>query len=593
MTNNPKAAAAAAGARAPASEAASPRRRQRVAVIGAGASGLTAVKACLEEGLDVVCYERTDVLAGLWHYTETVERGRACVMRSTVINSSKEMSAFSDFPPDDTLPNYMHNSHMARYIVDYGRRCGAVDKVLLRHEVADVRPTRPGSEDTTWTLRVRRLDSESGGDHEEFEDERDAVMVCTGHHAHPLWPRFKGLGDERGEGRVFAGRVMHSQDYRTSRGFEDRRVLVIGVGNSAGDLAVELGGVAEQVWLSTRRGSWVIGRVGPRGRPFDAYYQTRLLNAFIHLLPYELICLICESAINQRFDHATYRLRPKHRILGQHPMVNDALPNRILSGTVCIKGQVKEFTADGVLFEDDPPGAEPLRVDDVILATGYRVSFPCLAPGVLDVSEDNQVGVYRLVFPPERPGLALIGLAQPIGALLPISELQSRWAARVFAGNATLPSAKDMWRQVNEYQERCRQRYYQEPRHTLQVDWIDYLDELAEEIGVKPNLARLAIKDPQLAYRLLVGPSLSYQYRLQGPHAWPGARDAILGYEQRVRRALCTGPDFTATSDAQGTLLTKPSVEFLLFITLAVLLFSWLLSSGFFFPQSWSPPLRV
>ncbi|KAH7936662.1 hypothetical protein HPB49_002072 [Dermacentor silvarum] len=247
MTNNPKAAAAAAGARAPASEAASPRRRQRVAVIGAGASGLTAVKACLEEGLDVVCYERTDVLAGLWHYTDTVERGRACVMRSTVINSSKEMSAFSDFPPDDTLPNYMHNSHMARYIVDYGRRCGAVDRVLLRHEVADVRPTRPGSEDTTWTLRVRRLDSEGGGDREEFEDERDAVMVCTGHHAHPLWPRFKGLGDERGEGRVFAGRVMHSQDYRTSRGFEDRRVLVIGVGNSAGDLAVELGGVAEQV----------------------------------------------------------------------------------------------------------------------------------------------------------------------------------------------------------------------------------------------------------------------------------------------------------------------------------------------------------
>ncbi|KAL3189356.1 hypothetical protein MRX96_002673 [Rhipicephalus microplus] len=588
MTNIPK---AAAGARAPASETA-PRRRQRVAVIGAGASGLTAVKACLEEGLDVVCYERTDVLAGLWHYTQTVERGRACVMRSTVINSSKEMSAFSDFPPHDKLPNYMHNSHMARYIVDYGRASGAVDKVRLRHEVADVRPTRPGCEDTTWTLRIRKLDCGEGED-QEFEEERDAVMLCTGHHAQPLWPRFKGLGDERGEGRVFAGRVMHSQDYRTPRGFEDRRVLIVGVGNSAGDLAVELGGVAEQVWLSTRRGSWVIGRVGPRGRPFDAYYQTRLLNTFMHLLPYELICLICESAINQRFDHAAYRLKPKHRIFGQHPMVNDALPNRILSGTVCIKGQVKEFTEDGVLFEDDPPGSEPLRVDDVILATGYRVSFPYMAPGVLDVSDDNQVAVYRLVFPPERPGLALIGLAQPIGALLPISELQSRWAARVFAGKVALPSAKDMWRQVNEYQERCRQRYYQEPRHTLQVDWIDYLDELANEIGVKPNLARLALKDPQLAYRLLVGPSLSYQYRLQGPHTWPGARDAILGYEQRVRSALCTGPDFTASSDGKGALLTKPSVEFLLLITIAVLFFSWLLSSGFFFPESWSPTLRV
>lgn len=235
MTNN--SAEAAAGAETSAAAPAS--RRQRVAVIGAGASGLAAVKACLEEGLDVVCYERADALGGLWHYTDTVERGRACVMRSTVINSSKEMSAFSDFPPDARLPNYMHNSLMARYIEDYGRHSGAADRVLLRHEVSDVKPTAGYDR---WTLKVRRLDT---GD--EFVKEVDAVMLCTGHHAHPIWPEFKGLGDERGAGSVFAGRVMHSQDYRRPRGFEDRRVLVVGLGNSAGDLAVELGGVSEQV----------------------------------------------------------------------------------------------------------------------------------------------------------------------------------------------------------------------------------------------------------------------------------------------------------------------------------------------------------
>lgn len=83
------------------------------------------------------------------------------------------------------------------------------------------------------------------------------------------------------------------------------------------------------------------------------------------------------------------------------------------------------------------------------------------------------------MFPPEQPGLALIGLAQPIGALLPISELQSRWAARVFAGKATLPPPEVMWDQVRTYQAQCRARYYQGPRHTLQVDWIDYLDEVS------------------------------------------------------------------------------------------------------------------
>lgn len=108
---------------------------------------------------------------------------------------------------------------------------------------------------------------------------------------------------------------------------------------------------------------------------------------------------------------------------------------------------MKEFTKDGAIFEGESGIVVPL--DDVILATGYRVSYPCLAPGVLDVGEDHQVDVYKLVFPPERPGLALIGLAQPIGALLPLSELQSRWAARVFAGKAQLPSVDHMWRQAS------------------------------------------------------------------------------------------------------------------------------------------------
>ncbi|KAG0410167.1 hypothetical protein HPB47_012705, partial [Ixodes persulcatus] len=526
----------------------------RVAVIGAGASGLTAVKACLEEDLDVVCYERSDVLGGLWHYTDKVETGRACVMRSTVINSSKEMSAFSDFPPDPSLPNYMHNSLMAGYIEQYGRSSGAAERVLLLHEVTDL---RQGAGDK-WALRVRDLASGL-----ETSELVDAVMLCTGHHAHPLRPRFAGLDDE------FRGRVLHSQEYRTPRGFEDRRVLVVGVGNSAGDLAVELASVARQVWLSTRRGSWVIGRVGPRGQPFDACYQTRLLNVLFHWLPYWLVCLACERAVEQRFDHGAYQLRPKHRIFGQHPMVNDALPNRILSGTVRVKGPVKRFTADGALFEGE---SEPVPLDDVILATGYRVIFPFLAPGVLDVGEDNQVDVYKLVFPPDRPGLALIGLAQPIGALLPISELQSRWAARVFAGKASLPPVGDMWRQVRRYQDACRQRYYQGPRHTLQRLNDVALSQLAIEIDAKPSLVETAWSDPRLAVRMLFGPSLPYQYRLRGPHPWLGARDAILNYDQRVRQALCTSGALE-----QRHVLIKPSLDMILIVALVMLLFSWLL----------------
>lgn len=57
--------------------------------------------------------------------------------------------------------------------------------------------------------------------------------------------------------------------------------------------------------------------------------------------------------MNQRFDHEKYGLKPEHRIMGQHPMVNDALPNRILSGTVQVKSNIREFVEDGVIFEGE------------------------------------------------------------------------------------------------------------------------------------------------------------------------------------------------------------------------------------------------
>ena len=85
---------------------------RRVAVIGAGPSGLTSIKSCLDYGLEVVCFERSPNLGGLWYYRETVEHGVSSVARMTIINTSKEFSGYSDFPPPVDFPNYMHRSYM-------------------------------------------------------------------------------------------------------------------------------------------------------------------------------------------------------------------------------------------------------------------------------------------------------------------------------------------------------------------------------------------------------------------------------------------------------------------------------------------------
>lgn len=91
-------------------------RRPLVVVIGAGSSGLPSIKSCQEGGLDVVCFERTEALGGLWRYGEEAVAGSGSVACNTVLNTSKEMSAYSDFPPPANFPNFMHHGALLKYL---------------------------------------------------------------------------------------------------------------------------------------------------------------------------------------------------------------------------------------------------------------------------------------------------------------------------------------------------------------------------------------------------------------------------------------------------------------------------------------------
>ena len=111
---------------------------KRVAVIGAGCSGLTAIKCCIDEGLEPVCFERTNYISGLWHYTNEVEEGQACVMKTTVINTSKEMSSFSDFPVPAEYPMFMHNKSVDEYFHMYADRFGLNNYIHFNTEVRNI-----------------------------------------------------------------------------------------------------------------------------------------------------------------------------------------------------------------------------------------------------------------------------------------------------------------------------------------------------------------------------------------------------------------------------------------------------------------------
>ncbi|GFT88498.1 dimethylaniline monooxygenase 5 [Nephila pilipes] len=493
---------------------------KRVAIIGAGPSGLRAIKNLKDEGLEPICFERTGHLGGLWRYHDEDMDGLASVMKTTIINTSKELGACSERPPPSEYPNYMHHSLMYEYIKTLAVEGDCVRHIKFHYETKSIEKADDYEETGRWKVTCRNVQTD-----ELLTDTFDAVCVCIGHHVYPHEPIFPRQEE-------FEGKIMHTHSLKKVDGFEDLRIVVVGVGNSGMDAAVDLTAVAKKVYLCSRRGAWIIPRVGPNGLPFDAVYVRRNLHLLRCLLPYSLICYITEKQISARLDHDLYNLKPKHRIWSQHPTVSDALPIKLLSGTVVTRGAIKHFTRKGVVFEEEQ---EETEVDVVILATGYKVKFPFLDDDILPV-RDNKVRLYKFIYPPDLPHatLAILGLVQPSGPGFPVSEMQARWVARIMSGKLNLPSKEVMNSEIDKKLEYMSKRYVNSQRHTLEVDFISYQDELAEQMGVKPDFFKMAVTDPKLFWALFTGPSLPYQYRLQGPHSWPGARDAILTYKKRL-----------------------------------------------------------
>ncbi|XP_071076084.1 flavin-containing monooxygenase 2 isoform X2 [Desmodus rotundus] len=458
--------------------------------------------------------------------TENVEDGRASIYQSVITNTSKEMSCFSDFPMPEDFPNFLHNSKLLEYFRIFAKKFDLLKYIQFQTTVLRVKKRPDFSSSGQWEVVT-----ESKG--KEHSAVFDAVMVCSGHHILPHIPLESFPGIER-----FKGQYFHSRQYKQPDGFEGKHILVIGLGNSAVDIAVELSKKAAQVFISTRQGSWVMSRISDNGYPWDMVFHTRFSSMLQNVLPRVVLKWMSERQMNQWFNHANYGLEPQNKYLMKEPVVNDDLPSRILYGAIKVKSKVRELTETSAIFED---GTVEEDIDVIVFATGYTFSFPFLEDTLVKV-ENKMVSLYKYMFPPhlEKLTLACIGLIQPLGSIFPTVELQARWATRVFKGLCTLPSEKTMMEDIIKRNKTRIDLFGESQGQILQTKYIDYLDELAAEIGAKPDLLSLLFRDPELAVRLYFGPCNSYQYRLVGPGPWEGARSAILSQKRRILKPLKT-----------------------------------------------------
>ncbi|MEO8448682.1 MAG: NAD(P)-binding domain-containing protein [Gemmatimonadota bacterium] len=416
--------------------------RYRAVIIGAGPSGLAAVKALLDAGISpIVVYEKGDRVGGNWVYT--AREGHSSVFDTTHIISSKALSQYSDFPMPADYPDYPSHRQLLSYFEGYAQRFELERVIEFGREVTRVESGPDGG----W--RVELADGTTVLS--------DAVLVASGHHWDPRWPTYPG---------EFTGRYLHSHQYKTAEPFRGERVLVIGGGNSACDIAVETSRLAAHTGLSLRRGYYIVPKF-MFGQPPD------VMNDRMQWIP---------SPIRRRLHYWTWRLmtggnepyglpEPDHAMLTSHPVVNSELLYFIRHGRVQPYPDIARFDGGRVHFVD----GRSESFDTVIAATGFRINFPFLDPTLADFAEGD-VPLYLRVFHPQRPSLAFIGLVQPAGCIWPLAEAQAKLVAQHLTGEYRLPpDARE--RAGNDARE-IRRRYVRSPRHSVEVDFHEHMRDL-------------------------------------------------------------------------------------------------------------------
>ena len=254
----------------------------------------------------------------------------------------------------------------------------------------------------------------------------DALVVANGHHWDARWPEpaFPGADD-------FEGVQIHSHDYKGDDPdfFRDKTVVVLGMGNSAMDIAVEASFVASQTYLAARRGAHVIPKY-LFGKPIDQIGGSPKI-------PFGVRRRVLEGMLKVSLgDMERYGLpKPDHRFGDAHPTISDDILSRMAHGTITAKPNIASLTRNGVRFAD---GSE-VEADVVVYCTGYKVTFPFFDEGFI-AAPDNDLPLFRRTFHPDIPNVFFVGLLQPLGAIMPIAEEQSEWVSDFLAGRYALPS---------------------------------------------------------------------------------------------------------------------------------------------------------
>jgi dimethylaniline monooxygenase (N-oxide forming) len=428
----------------------------KACIIGAGSSGIAAAQVLQARGIDFDCFEKGSQVGGNWRYEN--DNGMSSAYRSLHINTSRRVMAFKSLPMPEGYPDYPDHFQMAAYFDEVVDRYRLRERIRFNTAVLDVAPVEGTGE---WDVTVEGSEGRETARY-------GAVLVANGHHWDARWPEPAFPGSEE-----FEGEQIHAHEYREPEVLSGKRVLVLGIGNSAVDIAVESSRIGEKTFLATRRGAWVLPKY-LNGKPID-----EIANSVTGLAPIPVMRTVMKRSLKVAVgDPTDYGLpQPDHKLLEAHPTVSSEFLPRLGHGDITAKPNIDRFTGGRtVRFVD---GTEE-EIDLVVYCTGYKITFPFFRPEVL-AAPDNKLPLFRRVVSVERPGVYFVGFIQPLGPIMPLAEAQVEWIADLLSGRAALPSPAEMQREIAVEEEKQRKRFVASKRHTVEVDFYPYLREIRRE----------------------------------------------------------------------------------------------------------------
>ena len=454
---------------------------RRVAIVGAGVSGLVTARVLLDDGFDVSVFEKAAEIGGVWASSRTYPGLRA--------NNTRVTYAYSDFAFPSEADEFPTAGQIRAYLRAYARKHELDACISLGAEVVGVSRHDAAADGGPFDVRIGHAEHAGRSDEAIF----DFVVICSGVFSRPSIPDFPGAHD-------WPGRILHSSEFLDARLAAGRDVVVIGAGKSAVDCAAAASRVSRSCHMVFRAPHRMLPRYVGRGVPSDRLMMMRLTEML--LPPYvgarratSLLHRLGAPALRAWWRAQTRlmdRLLDVPQLRADRPLpaglenvgVGCEAREGLRDGRIrAIRGAVARLTPDGraVLHS-----GEELPAQLVICATGWRQELSFLEPALRDrVTPGGKFHLYRHILPADVAGLGFIGFASSVACPL-TSEIAAHWLSQIFRGELELPPSREMRARIAlEHDWAARAFPARAQGYFIGPYLAHYFDDLLDDMGLR------------------------------------------------------------------------------------------------------------